>query len=178
VGEAPAVDADPAEEKQYQQTLAQFTARNNVYQGLDTQLFLAATWQSPRFLEARVQRRARFLSLPADQAAEALWLERERLNGVTEFLLGVHASDPKLDTFDRPDSPWRLALAVAGDERPPLEVKRVGKATAELRAYYPYLDDFWVAYTVRFEGAIEPGQTATLKVASSAGQASLSFRSE
>ena len=32
----------------------------------------------------------------------------------------------------------------------PVTIRRVGRANQDLRAYYPYLGDFWTMYTVRF----------------------------
>src|SRR5262249_8518603 len=32
----------------------------------------------------------------------------------------------------------------------PLGIRRVGRANQDMRAYYPYLGDFWTMYTVRF----------------------------
>lgn len=178
VGEPPPVARDAASEQAYQGVLARFTAKRAIYEGLETQLFVAATLEGPAFVEARVRREGEFKSASAAEVAAALEAERARLSGATEVLFGVHASDRKLDDFDRPNSIWRLALAVGGEERRPLEVKRLGKATRELRSLYPYLDDFWVAYRLRFPGALTAGQGAVLEVASTAGQARLEFRAE
>jgi hypothetical protein len=146
-----------------------------VYDLLDTRLFVYATHESTAFLEARVRRYARFRSLPLEEERAALEAERRRLEKVTEFHLAVHANDPRMDDFDRPNSMWRLALAAQGRESSPLSVERVGRTNPEQRAFYSYMEPFWVGYRVRFPKA---SGSMTLKVSSSVGKAELAFVGE
>lgn len=178
VGDAPPMAQDMVSEHAYQETLKRYTDQKGIYDGLDTRLFVAATWQSPRFVEARVKRLGEFQVQPEQEVAQKLADEREKLEGKTEFFFGVHANDPRFDDFDRKNSIWRLALVTGGKELRPTEVRRVGRSTMDMRATYPYMDVFWVAYAVRFDAELSPGETATLKVASTLGQAELSFRVE
>lgn len=170
--------ADEVSEHAYQDILNRFTDQKGIYDGLDTRLFVAATWQSLRFVEARVRRQGEFQSLPEGEVNQRVVTEREKFKAQTEFFFGIHANDPKFDDFDRPNSIWRLALVVAGKEYPPKEVKRVGRSSMDMRATYPYMDVFWVAYAVRFDTVLPPGQAAVLKVASTLGQAQLSYQAE
>ena len=169
---------DEASEHSYQEILTRFSDQKGVYDGLDTRLFVAATWQSPRFIEARVRRQGEFQEQPEAEVNKHVLDEREKFKGRTEFFFGVHANEPKFDDFDRKNSIWRIALVAGGKEILPTEIKRVGRATMDMRATYPYMDVFWVAYSVKFDGVMEPGQTAKLKVASTLGAAELDFQTE
>jgi hypothetical protein len=178
VGEAPPMARDDASEHSYQEILNRFTDHKGIYDGLDTRLFVAATWQSPRFIEARVRRLGEFQEQPESEVNRRVLEEREKFKGRTEFFFGIHANDPKFDDFDRKNTIWRIALVVGDKEIVPTEIKRVGRSTMDMRATYPYMDVFWVAYAVRFDGVMEPNQTAKLKVASTLGQAELNFQTE
>lgn len=171
-GDPPPADADPALESAYQQTLERATRSQGIYDNLDTKLFVYATFESAPFMEARVKRFARFRALPAEEESAAMEAERQRLAGVIEFHLAVHANDPKMDDFDRPGSMWRLALVSNGKELAPTSVERIGRTTTDQRSIYSYMESFWVGYRVRFPKAEAP---FTLKLASAVGKAELAF---
>jgi hypothetical protein len=179
VGDPGPVSSDPSEENVWLQTLDNYTDRKSIYDGLDTRLFVAGTWQSPRFAEARVKRESEFHGLPLAEAVAAWEAERTRLSDITEIELGVHLNDSHYEDFDKRNSIWRLTLVGGGVEVAPLEIRRRGKATLARRAIYPYLDTFWVEYVVRFPKVqVGPGQKFTLRIASSLGRAELEFKAE
>ena len=178
-GDPPPAFSDGEAERAYQAVLDRYTQSRAVYDHLDTNAFVHATWQSPAFVQARVARDARFHALPADEAAKALALEQARLGDAVEFLLAVHVSASTLDDFDRRDSMWRLALDVGGREVTPTQVVRLGRTNPQLRAIYSYLEPFWVAYRVRFpQVELPPGQPFTFRLASAAGQADLQYTAD
>ncbi len=172
VGEAAPTARDEAAERAYQDLLAKVTDRKAIYEGLDTRLFVSSTWQSADFVTARVRREAAFRDLPQAEGDAMLQTERDRLKDDTVFFFGVHANDPRHDDFDRANSIWSLSLVSEGKQYAPLDVRRIGRATADMRGLYPYMDTFWVAYEVRFPPAAAPYK---LKVASSLGEAVLDF---
>jgi len=174
--EPPPAEADQALESAYQQTLERYTRSQAVYDYLDTRLFVHATWESTPFMEARVKRFGRFRAMPPEEERAAMEAERQRLRDVTEFHLAVHANDPKMDDFDRPGSMWRIALVVDGRELAPVLIERIGRASTDQRSIYSYMESFWVGYRVRFPKAVSGPMT--LKVASSAGKAELTFPAE
>ena len=52
----------------------------------------------------------------------------------------------------------------------------MGRATLNLRAIYPYLDTFWVAYRVRFSKIEDCAEDkVVVRVASTLGHAGLQF---
>ena len=172
IGDAPPSARDDGAEVAYQDVLARSSDRKAIYDGLDTRLFVSSTWQSEEFVTARIQRQAAFRDLSKAEADEMLAAERARLKDDTVFFFGVHANDPRHDDFDRPNSVWSLTLVSDGTPLRPVEVRRIGRSTSDMRGVYPYMDTFWVGYEVRFIAARPPFK---LKVASSLGEAVLEF---
>lgn len=178
-GEPPPAFDSSAREHGYQDVLERFTRSQALYDNLDTNVFLRATWQSPTFVEARVARVATFQGMPPEAAAQALAAERARLGDAVEFFLAVHVNDSRHDDFGRPGSLWRLALETDGREVLPTSVERLGRTNVQLQSVYSYLEAFWVGYRVRFPHVdLRPGQHFSLRVASALGRAELPFISE
>ena len=142
--------SDARAERSYQDALARVTEHREVYSGLDTRLYCAATYQSPEFREARTRRQAMFQTWPEPKLDDVLARERADAAQVHEVVFGVSLVDRRFDDFDSKSSIWRLSLATDQGEVTPVTIRRVGRANQDLRAYYPYLGDFWTMYTVRF----------------------------
>ncbi len=180
---------DRQAEHAYQELLGRYSAHDEVYGGrrfafdpaADARLFAAATFQSWRFREARARRTAAFRSEPPSVLEKRLATERLEDEVANTFFLGVHLNDPLYDDFDRDNSIWRLAMVTGVGEAAPLSIRRIGRSNLNLRALYPYLDDFWVAYEVRFPKRLQDGRvllpegeaTLTLRLASTLGKAEL-----
>jgi hypothetical protein len=150
IGEPGAELPDPKAEAQYQSALRKVTQHREVYSGIDTQLFTAATYQSADFREARVRRQAAFQTWPEPKLDDAILRERADAAQVHEVVFGVSIVDRRFDDFDSKSSIWRLSLSTDQGEVTPIAIRRVGRANQDLRAYYPYLGDFWTMYTARF----------------------------
>lgn len=176
IGEPPPVVPDATVESAYQALVERSSARGAVYDGLDTRVFVAATVQTPAFVEARVRRSGGFKALPQAEIEANLASEQSRLGDMVEIVFGVHCNEPKFDDFDKPSSIWRLTLSAGGQELAPREVKRVGRASLDLRSIYPYLDTFWVAYVARFPRPAEEPGAYQLRIASSLGKAELELK--
>ncbi len=172
IGDPAPTARDDAAEVAYQEVLSRVSDRKAIYQGLDTVVFISATWQSEEFVAARVARTAAFRGLGKLEHEQMLKTERDKLKDDTVFFFGVHANDPRTDDFDRSNSIWSLSLMTSEGQLRPVEVRRVGRATADMRSLYPYMDTFWVGYEVRFINARPPFK---LKVASSLGEANLEY---
>ncbi|MCY1042953.1 hypothetical protein OV208_16655 [Corallococcus sp. bb12-1] len=181
IGEpAPTLD-DPKAESAYLAALDRYSDRKEIYDGFDTRIFAGATLQTPTFRDARVRRRALFQTLPAAKVEALLAEEQAEAAKFHEFFLGVHVNDMRYDDFANRNSIWRLALVTPAGEVTPVEVRRIGRADLNVRAYYPYTTLFWVAYRVRFPRTFTEGQPVIpegteqvmLRVASSLGKAEL-----
>jgi hypothetical protein len=175
-----------AEENAYQSTLERYSDRAEVYDLLNARLFAAITYQSWPFRESRVRRMAIFQVQPPALVDKNLAAERLAFCSFHEFFFGVHLSHSRYDDFDRKDSIWRIALVTKSGETSPMSVERVGRSDLNMRAIYPYMDDFWVAYRIRFplqtssgQPVIPPGsQRFTLRMASTIGKAEFHFPAE
>ncbi len=179
-GEPGPQPSDFQAQQRYEKVRDHFSDHQEVYIGLDTQMFAAATYQSLSFREERVKREALFHVLPQEVVDRSLATERAAAAESYEFLLGVYVRDPRFDDFDRQDSIWRIWMVTPEGEASPTEIHRIGRATVNLRAYYPYLGDFWVAYRLRFPKTVKnlplAGPTTTqltVRVASTLGKAEL-----
>ena len=157
------------------------TQHREVYSEL-TPVLCAATYQSADFREARVRRQAMFQLWPGEKLDQALVLERAEAARTYEVVFGILLVDRRFDDFETKNTQWRLSLATDQGEVTPTVVRRVGRATQALRAYYPYMGDFWVAYAVQFPLAVGgkplvgPATRAlTFRMGSALGQAEMSF---
>jgi hypothetical protein len=95
----------------------------------------------------------------------------------------VNVSDLHFDDFDKANSVWKLMLVTESTEAQPLNVRRAGRADLNMRAIYPYMDDFWIAYWVRFPRILANGSPVVasgttrvkLRVASTLGRVEMTF---
>lgn len=179
IGEAPPEVPSEKEEAAYQAVLNRYSGHHEIYQGFDTQLFAAATYQSWAFRQARVARETEFLHWTPDVAGRELAREQAENAQYVDFFFGVHTNDFRFDDFDARNSIWRVVLVTPQGQVLPTEIVRIGRADLNMRAYYPYMSDFWVGYRIRFprqlangEPTIPPGtDVITLQIASTLGTA-------
>jgi hypothetical protein len=174
--------SDRRKEQAYQEILEKYSDRAEIYDGFDTRMFAGATLQTAVFREARVQRLAEFQFLPRPRVEELLATERAEEAQFNEFHLGVHVNDPRFEDFaNRKKSIWRIVMLTPLGEVEPVSVERIGRANLDMRAMYPYLGVFWVAYRVRFPKVLQDGTPiipggathVTLRLASTLGHAEL-----
>jgi len=79
----------------------------------------------------------------------------------------VYIPDRTANDWNEPGSVWRLALNMGTGERPPDRIQRFDTPfSAELRALYPYIDEYSVAYLVRFPDPSTPAPGSTARPAS------------
>ncbi len=182
IGDPGAELSDSRAEASYQAALNRVTEHREVYSGLDTQLYCAATYQSPEFREARVRRQAQFQTWPEAKLEQALARERAEATQGHEVVLGLSLVDRRFDDLDSKNTIWRLSLVTDQGEVTPLAIRRVGRANQDLRAYYPYLGEFWTMYTVRFptdvagKPLVGPAtQTLLFRMSSTQGQVEMKF---
>jgi hypothetical protein len=95
---------------------------------------------------------------PPDQAAQTLARLRDD-NRNPSFFAVAYVPDKTANDWNEPHSVWRIALNMGLGERPPDRVQRYEVPfNAEMRALYPYLDDYSVAYVLRFPAPSSPQQ--------------------
>ncbi len=179
---APSV-GDSQAEAAYRRTLDRWTRQAQIYQQLDSRMFIAATLEAAEFRASRVARQATFRALPEADAAALLAAERDLAKSYLELTVGLFANERRFDDLGSPGSFWRVALITPSGEAVPSRVERVTRPDPNLRGLYPFVDEGWTVYRFSFERApkdgpaLLPPETAkvTLKVASALGRAELSW---
>jgi hypothetical protein len=157
IGDPPPQLTDRRAEQGYQDLLEKYSDRGEIYDGFDTRLFAGATFESMEFREARVKRLAEFQFLPKPRVEELLAKERAESEQFNEFFLGVHVNDSHFEDFSQRHSIWRIVMVTPKVEVEPVSIERIGRANLDMRAMYPYLGTFWVAYRVRFPKVLTDG---------------------
>lgn len=163
---------DDAAEASYQQLADRFTEDKEVYKLFDTRMFVAVTYESWPFREARTRRLGAFQVWPQKLLEEKLAAEKTQADTQTDFFMGVHMNDRNHEDFDKKNSIWRIALVTPSGEVVPTKIERVGRSTLDMRAIYPYMYDFWIGYRITFP-KVELGEKVTFRIASTIGQAEL-----
>lgn len=181
VGERPPVEKEADKEKAYQAIVARYSAQEEIYATFDTRVLAGVTFQAWPFREARARRQAGFQALPEPTLQANLAREKAELDEAHEFFFAAHVNDYHFNDFDRASSVWHIALISSRGEVRPSKVERIGRSSLNMRAYYPYFDDFWDAYRVRFPKVVdgqptvpETDPTITFRIASTLGKADFS----
>lgn len=141
---------DPHLEGPYGRTLARWTRKAALYSGLETRAFVRIVYLSPEVVAAQARQISQMRAELPDKAAETL--ERMRNDDAhPTFFAIVYVPDKTANDWNEPNSAWRIALNTGFGEHPPERVERIERPfSAELRALYPYLDDYSVAYVLHF----------------------------
>src|SRR5260370_8154347 len=91
-----------------------------------------------------------------DQAAQTLARLREEARSPSFFAV-AYVPDTTANDWNEPHSVWRIALNMGLGERTPARGQRYEVPfNAEMRALYPYIDDYSVAYVIRFPEPSSP----------------------
>ncbi len=135
----------------YSKVLNAETRTTKVYSGLDAVLFITATYKTMEFREAYVDLYAKGYEVDPSYLAALLDREREENDRYNEIFFTAYTSDSKINDFDKRDSVWRLYLDDSeGDRLTPVSVTKLDSNDPVLRKFFPYLDQWSSAYTVRF----------------------------
>ena len=141
---------DPQLEGEYGLALKKWTRRVALYSGLETRAFVRMVYLSPEFVNAQALELSHMRAELPDQAAATLAHLRAEYRQPSFFAV-VYIPDKTANDWNQKDSVWRLALSMGIGERPPDSVRRYEVPfNAEIRALYPYLDDYSVGYLIHF----------------------------
>jgi len=173
--DVPEGDSNLRAEEAYQLLLEQHTAEKTLLDGLNTRAVVAATLQQPAFVRARVERTGSLRAWPEDKTQAEWAQERWRLEGLTEFFVGLQTASSRHNELDTRASIWQLSLRVGDAVYFPSALHRVGRSTLDMRGLYPYMGLAWVAYVVQFPVSLTPPFRATLVVSSTLGRAELFY---
>lgn len=165
----------------YSAVLHRWTRKDAVYDGLDSKLFVWATFHSPDFRRVFLLRHTDVYG-PGSEEANRLLLTAPDAEEHLEFFFSASTGSPEWNDFERPNSIWRVTLEGDEHERVEGRVERI-KSNANLRVIYPYITDYARTYAVRFprtapSGAVVIGahtREFTLRFASALGTATLTW---
>jgi hypothetical protein len=141
---------EPRLEGPYGSALDKWTRRTTLYDRLETRAIARVVYLSPEFVTAQAAEISYMRAEPPDQAARTLVRMREETRTPTFFAI-VYTPDKTANDWNERNSVWRLAVDVGLGQVGPDKVELVEKPfNAELRALYPYLDDYSQAYRLHF----------------------------
>jgi len=150
---------DPDLEGDYGMALKKWTRKVALYSGLETRAFVRVVYLTPEFVAAQALEISRMRAELPDKAAETLGKMREQYRQPSFFAV-VYTPDKTANDWNEPNSVWRLALNMGLGERAPDKITRFEVPfNAELKVLYPYLDDYSVAYLLRFPDPVQPAST-------------------
>ncbi len=157
---------EPRLEGEYGQALKKWTRKVALYAGLETRAFVRIVYLSPAMVEAQAKELSRMRAELPDQAAATLEKLRQEFSQPSFFAV-VYIPDKTANDWNEPNSVWRIALNMGMGEKPPDRITRYEMPfNAEMRALYPYLDDYSVAYLIRFPDPAPPAAPPGAKQAS------------
>ena len=157
---------DPDLEGEYGKALKQWTRKVALYAGLETRAFVRVVYLSPEFVNAQALEISRMRAELPEQAAQTLARLREQYRQPSFFAI-VYVPDKNANDWNQSDSVWRLALNLGNGERAPDRIQRFDVPfSAEMRALYPYLDEYSVAYLIRFPDPSAPAPGSAARPAS------------
>jgi hypothetical protein len=150
---------DPQLEGEYGKALKKWTRKVALYSGLETRAFVRIVYLSPDFVSSQAVELSRMRAELPDKAAETLARLREEYRQPSFFAV-VYIPDRTANDWNESNSVWRLALNMGIGERAPDRVQRFEVPfNAELKALYPYLDEYSTGYLIRFP---EPAATQSM----------------
>lgn len=144
--------------KDYAGELGAWTRSAKIYDGLESRLYISATFKNPDFVRAYVQRYAEGYQL--DQGLRETMLERslELSETYNEFFVAAFTPDEKWNSFEGPAAIWMLYLEDdAGNRLAPVSVSRVDGSDPLIREFFPYFDPWSYGYIVKFPKYTETG---------------------
>ena len=131
---------------------------HNVWEG---RLFVAATYYSAPFRQARLARAEHVYAWDGVERARAEAKDREDARQWHTFFLAAATRDWQWNRLDRSDSPWYIWLEDdLGRKVRAGRVDRVRRGRPEAESFYPYFGNFHEGYFVRFPRALPEGTEA------------------
>jgi hypothetical protein len=141
---------DPHLEGSYGAALKTWTRTVTIYSGLETRAFVRVVYLSPEFVAAQATLLSTMRAEPPELAAVTLAKLREDYRQPSFFAV-TYFPDKTANDWNEPNSIWRIALNLGLGERPPDRILHWERPfNAEMRALYPYLDEYSTAYLLRF----------------------------
>lgn len=143
----------------YFRVLDRWSRGDKVYVGLESRLYVNATYKTPEFRKAYIERYARSYELSPDQEKALMERETEQGQAYNEFFFTAFTPEEALNDFDRKDSVWQLYIEDAeGRRAKPLSITAIDNPEPVVREFFPYFDLWSRAYTIRFPKYADSGE--------------------
>lgn len=142
----------------YNDSLNKWTVSKKVYDGLEARLFIGATYETPSFRKAYVERYVEDYELEDSYKKQLLEREKEQEEKYNEFFIAAYTPVEGWNDLDKRDSVWKLYLVdSAGSRVIPISVTRVDSSDPRVREFFPYLDLWSFGYDIKFPKFSETG---------------------
>lgn len=142
----------------YLSTLERWTRTERVTIDMETRLTLSATYMSIQYRVAYIDEYAERFLLGGEQKKSMLTQGAREVKMYNVFFLSAYTPIDEWNDFDESDSSWKLYLEDDDGRRvSPVEIKKEDAGDPTLRGFFPYIDYWSSAYTVRFPTFDERG---------------------
>ncbi|MBI5643782.1 MAG: hypothetical protein HY954_09955 [Deltaproteobacteria bacterium] len=142
----------------YFESLNKWTRGIKIYEGLETRLYINATYKDTAFREAYIERYAASYELEEGQIRSLKERELEQAEKINEFFFTAYTPKDELNDFNDPSSVWKLYMEDdTGARLVPLSISRLDSTDPILREFFPYFDPWSSAYLVKFPKYSETG---------------------
>jgi hypothetical protein len=170
----------------YEIQLKQWTEGGRIYHSIDRVMFVYATYLSPEFRQAFGTQYVKIFGIDPGKVDSDLEMIATSVGRGHEFFVFADISNLGWNNFDESDSVWRMALWGSPDQLgvPPVSITRFKGRGPNLKAFFPYLNDFGRSYFVVFpldqpngRPVLDPERgMLQIKLASAFGTATMSWK--
>lgn len=142
----------------YFTVLDRWSRGEKVYEGLEARLYMNATFKTPEFRKAYVERYAKSYELSTDHAKAMMDREAEQALAYNEFFFTAFTPEGSLNDFEQSGSVWQVYLEDAkGNRAKPISIKAFANSEPVVREFFPYFDLWSKAYTIQFPKYADSG---------------------
>jgi hypothetical protein len=167
----------PFSDVEYRNAFNRWTDEGKIYDRLDTVIFVRATLKNQEFTTRYVDAYARAYQLSNEEKLNLARRLQKEARESYDFLLSAFTSVESENILDNPRSSYKIYLITPDGRRiKPVDVRRIKKVSEATRDFFPYINSWSRAYTVRFPGPPEEG--AVLVVAGPLGKIELKYPSD
>ncbi len=170
----------------YETQLTRWTSSAQIYHSLDSIMTVHGTLVSPAFREALGNQYVEIFGIDPGRVDSDLELIATSVGRGHEFFIFADTNDRSWNNLDARDSVWRLGPWGAEDQLgvPPLSIHRFRGRGPNLRAFFPYLNEFGRSYLVIFpieqangQPVLDPQEgSLTLRMSSAFGSAAMNWK--
>lgn len=147
--------------RDYRSALDTWTRTKSLHSQFETRADLYATFKSAPFRAAYAKDYARLYNLTEEQMKTRREVLDEMASDFSEFFVYAAMPDRDANDFDKSGSVWKVYLYDdRGNRFEPMEIRKLGKVTPLVTAFYPYVNPYHgTCYTLKFPaGSVAEGK--------------------